>query len=211
MLHSLPVWIHPHYGMSLAIPCPSTYRRVRRKWGNAESDRASSSTRSHRCQLRRCTATVIAQCNCGTVCACPDCPHMGRTHRQGRWFVLETDNFQVCCEQSEAPAKHLARHAEALRNVLCATWLGETSPNEWNPKCQIVLYASRRSYVAAVGRGSELTVGSSLVKTSKGRIASRRIDLLGAGTKFLSAALPHELTHVVLRDQLHIDGRAALG
>jgi hypothetical protein len=40
-----------------------------------------------------------------------------------------------------------------------------------------------------------------LVKTNKGRIVSRRIDLLGSDTEFLSAALPHELTHVILRDR----------
>jgi Peptidase MA superfamily len=144
---------------------------------------------------------AIAQCKCGTLCTCPDSPHVGRSYRQGCWFILETDNFQVCCEQSEAPAADLARHVESLRNVLCATWLGKNSPDEWNPKCQVILYSSRQSYVRAAGRGSERTVGSSLVKTNKGRIVSRRIDLLGAGTEFLSAALPHELTHVVLRDQ----------
>jgi hypothetical protein len=143
---------------------------------------------------------AIAQCDSGTVCTRPDCPNLHRTYRQGRWFVLETANFQICCEQSEAPAGHLARHAETLRNLLRAKWLGEDSSNVWSPRCQIVLHSSQRSYVAAVGRGGERTVGSSLVKTDKGRIVSRRVDLLGAGTKFLSAALPHELTHVVLRD-----------
>jgi hypothetical protein len=63
------------------------------------------------------------------------------------------------------------------------------------------LYSSKQSYIAAVGRGGERTIGSSLVKTDKGQIKSRRIDLLSAGTKFLSAALPHELTHVILRDR----------
>lgn len=88
-----------------------------------------------------------------------------------------------------------------LRSALRAKWLGEVSADAWNPLCRIILHHSQRSYVEAVGRGGERTVGSSLVKTSKGRIVSRRIDLLGAGTEFLSAALPHELTHVVLRDR----------
>lgn len=143
---------------------------------------------------------VVAQCNCGTVCTCADCPIKHR-YQHGRWFVLETANFQVWCEQSETPATHLARHAEMLRNSLYAKWLGAEASEDWSPKCQIVLYCSKQSYVAAVGRGSERTVGSSLVKTDKGHIKSRRIDLLGAGAKFLSAALPHELTHVVLRDR----------
>lgn len=120
---------------------------------------------------------------------------------QGRWFVLETANFQVCCEDSDLPAEHLARHVESLRKELRAKWLGDVSSAAWNPRCQILLYSSRRSYVAAVGRGSERTVGSALVDVEKGRITKRRIDLLGQSTEYLSAALPHELTHVVLKDR----------
>lgn len=144
---------------------------------------------------------VIAQCNSGTVCTCPDCPHVDRMYRQGRWFVLETANFQVCCERSFAPAQQLARHAESLRAIARSKWLGEESVEAWNPRCQIVLHSDQRSYVAAVGRGSERTVGSSLVKVDNGRILSRRIDLVGGQTAFLSAALPHELTHVVVSDR----------
>jgi len=65
-----------------------------------------------------------------------------------------------------------------------------------------VLHSSRRSFVDAVGRGGERSVGSSLVNVLEGRITGRRIDLLGGHTEFLSAALPHELTHVVLQDRL---------
>jgi len=39
------------------------------------------------------------------------------------------------------------------------------------------------------------------VKSSNGRIIARRIDLLEADTEFLKAALPHELTHVVVNDR----------
>jgi len=143
---------------------------------------------------------VNAQCDCDTVCTCPDCS-IEHKNRQGRWFVLETANFQICWDQSKATAAHVARHAESWREVLCTTWLGKKPLGPWKPKCQIVLHFSQRSYVAAVGRGSERTVGSSLVRVDKGRIVSRRIDLLDAGTSFLSAALPHELTHVVLSDR----------
>jgi hypothetical protein len=115
--------------------------------------------------------------------------------------VLETTNFQVYCEQSESAARELARHAEVLRSSLRTKWLGLAAPSEWSPKCQIFLYPSQRSYVAAVGRGSERTVGSSLVKNVGCRITARRIDLLEESTDYLSAALPHELTHVVLKDR----------
>jgi hypothetical protein len=144
-------------------------------------------------------SAAAAECDCGSVCACPECP-VQRQERRGGWFILETANFQVCCDRSETQAMHLARHAEAWRKLLCSSWRGEPESKPWIPKCQIVLHSSQRSYLSAVGRGGERTVGSSLVKADKGRILSRRIDLLGVGTSFLSAALPHELTHVVLRD-----------
>lgn len=116
-------------------------------------------------------------------------------------FVLETANFQVCCEQSETAARQLARRAETLRAALQSKWLGNKTSEAWKPRCQIILHSNKQSYVATVGRGSERTVGSSLVNIDKGRIAQRRIDLLGGSKEYLSAALPHELTHVVLKDR----------
>lgn len=145
--------------------------------------------------------SLLAQCCSGQVCACPISSLELSSHRHGRWFVVESDNFQVCCEESAAHAKHLARHAEAVRTALRSKWLASSLEEKWNPRCQIVLHGSHQSYVSACGRGSEHTVGSSLINVSEGRTIARRIDLLGAGTDFLSAALPHELTHVVLRER----------
>jgi Peptidase MA superfamily len=141
--------------------------------------------------------SVGAQCDSGTCNSAP----ASRVGWRGQWYVLETGNFQICCEQSESHAKDLAEHAESLRDALESKWLGKSSGSAWRPTCQILLYASKRSYVAAVGPGSEHTVGSSLVKVDKGQITSRRIDLLGDQMEFLTAALPHELTHVILRDR----------
>jgi hypothetical protein len=88
-----------------------------------------------------------------------------------------------------------------LRNALYAKWLGEDAAQDWNPKCQIVLHNSKQSYISAVGRGGERTVGSSLVRVEKGCVESRRIDLLGGQTDYLTAALPHELMHVILQER----------
>jgi hypothetical protein len=107
----------------------------------------------------------------------------------------------VCCLDSQSTAKLLVETAETLRAKLQSKWLGGESQKSWTPKCQIVLYPNMASYVAACGRGSEHTVGSSLVKSEKGRISGRRIDLLGGRIDFLCAALPHELTHVILKDR----------
>jgi len=119
----------------------------------------------------------------------------------GQWFVVETENFQACSVDSQATATLLAKTAESLRRNLQLKWLGADSTKPWTPKCQIVLHPNLDSYVSACGRGSEHTVGTSMFKTEEERIAGRRIDLLGGRPDFLSAALPHELTHVVLKDR----------
>jgi hypothetical protein len=134
-----------------------------------------------------------------STCSCPCCTE--KCSCCGAWFVVETANFQACCQDSQSTAKQLAKNAEALRLKLQAKWLGDEAPAPWTPKCQIVLHPNLASYVAACGRGSEHTVGSSLVKVSEGRIGSRQIDLVGDRADFLTAALPHELTHVVLKDR----------
>ena len=142
---------------------------------------------------------LLAHCESGTICTCPNCPRLERSYRHGRWFVIETENFQICSDESESRARQLARHSETLRIELTSKWFGKASSEPCDSKCQIVLHSSKSSYVAAVGRGGERTVGSSAVRVYKGQLTSCRIDLLGGRTEFLSAALPHELTHIVLR------------
>ena len=145
-----------------------------------------------------------AECDC---CDCCDSSAAcGETccYRSAGWYVAETENFRGCATDSEKTAQQLAESAEKLRGELREKWLGEpsdTTDGAWHPKCEILLYPSQASYVAAAGRGSEHTVGSSLVHVEHGQIKSRRIDLAGGRSDFLSAALPHELTHVVLKDR----------
>ncbi len=141
-----------------------------------------------------------AKVPCGCVCSCPDPPGGSSRQRQGRWFVVESQNFQACCDVSETRAGDLVRHAEALRRSLQSKWLVTPTQESWNPRCQLVLHRDRQAYLRAVGRGGERTAGSSSVDVLDGRVTRRRIDLLG-GDGFLTAALPHELTHVVLRDR----------
>jgi len=148
---------------------------------------------------------LFAQDTSAKSCTCENCESAGRSYREGRWFVSETANFRVCCDESEAIANDLSRHSESLRSRLRAQWLDETAGKDWTPKCEVILHSNRKSYEAAVGRGSERTVGSSLVKIESGRITSRRVDLIGDHVQYLSAALPHELTHVVLRDRFLVN------
>jgi hypothetical protein len=62
------------------------------------------------------------------------------------------------------------------------------------------MHGTTHDYVRAVGPGSEGTVGSSLVKPTVGVVRTRRIDLRTDVADYLTAALPHEMCHVVLAD-----------
>ncbi|MGD9636038.1 MAG: hypothetical protein AB7G28_03095 [Pirellulales bacterium] len=70
----------------------------------------------------------------------------------------------------------------------------------WNPKCTVVLHASRSNYLAAVGGSGSQTIGTSTISLSAGRVTQRRIDLLAVDPAKGLAALPHELVHVLFVD-----------
>jgi len=118
---------------------------------------------------------------------------------QGAWFIAESPNFQVCSLHSFTEAKAVARHCECLRTQLVDTW--NEGAGAWKPRCQVLLHNSRSDYLRAVGQGGEATLGSSLVKPNSGVVRTRRIDLRVDIANYLTAALPHELCHVVLADR----------
>jgi hypothetical protein len=142
-----------------------------------------------------------AHCDGNCVCTCPEHSPIERTFGVGRWTTVETANFRVHSDARETVAPHVARHAECLRNEFAAVWLESNSAPQWSVKCEIFVHTHRASYMAAVGRGGERTIGASLINQKQGRITGRRIDLVADSKNYLAAALPHELTHVVLADR----------
>jgi hypothetical protein len=118
---------------------------------------------------------------------------------QGGWFIVESSNFQVCSLASEAEATLVARRCESVRGELVAVW--NPAVTNWKPRCQVILHANRGRYAREVGAGGDSTLGSALVTPETGPIARRRIDLRADVDNVLTAALPHELCHVVLADR----------
>ena len=112
---------------------------------------------------------------------------------------VQTQNFDVYSYNSSWPAADVGKLAEERRIAIFEHWNGEDTPKEWKPKCVLVLHLSRPTYSAAVGRGSERTLGSSLLNVQRGVCHTRRIDLLTDGNNRITA-LGHELTHVVISD-----------
>lgn len=120
--------------------------------------------------------------------------------QSGGWHFAESGSFRVWCRSNCGDAGAVAKQCECLRSELQAKWIGKDLPGDWTPKCDVVVHASGRDYVRAVGQGLERTAGSSLVTVKAGRVVSRRLDLRADRGDALSAA-PHELTHIVLADR----------
>jgi hypothetical protein len=114
------------------------------------------------------------------------------------WHVLETANFRVLSYGTHPVAASAGQACETLRTELYAKWIGDDSAADWLPKCDVVLHPTDASYLREVGAGAASTVASSLIDQLQGQIRTRRIDVRTSDSDWQTAALPHELTHVVL-------------
>lgn len=115
--------------------------------------------------------------------------------------VLASANFVVHSQVQQPQSEDVLRVCESLCAQLQTQWLGGTRAEPWLPRCEIVLHATRESYLREVGMGAGQTRGSCLIKFDGDRIAVRRIDLLADDPARALSALAHELTHVILADR----------
>lgn len=120
--------------------------------------------------------------------------HLGR--QANGWQVTETANFRIYHAQEQDLVEQAARTAERTRTRMHRKWLGDQVP-AWNPKCDLVLYATAQEYSRATGVPSQ-SPGHSSFHLDGGRVLNRRIELHCDVPEMLTAVLPHETTHVVL-------------
>jgi hypothetical protein len=113
---------------------------------------------------------------------------------------IESQDFVVYTHRGGPSAEQVIQQCRAIRQQLHNCWLGGTAMPSWEPRCRIVIHASRTSYLQVVGAGGSQTSGSSLVRYDRDKISERRIDLLVDWQGTLPA-LRHELAHVVLADR----------
>lgn len=114
--------------------------------------------------------------------------------------MVETQNFRCYGFSEAAAAGEWANEFERLRRALYRKWL-DREPLDWSPKCEIALHATLGGYLQAVGSGQASTIGATTLKGADGKIVSRRIDIRADRAGWLSGALAHELTHVILADE----------
>jgi hypothetical protein len=118
-----------------------------------------------------------------------------------RWQARETANFRILNYGRAPVGAETAEACERRREAITRQWLGPATPGAWSPKCHLVLHTSDAGYLREVGSGASQTTASALVERQEGQIVLRRIDVRAACSDWQSAALGHELAHVVLADR----------
>src|SRR5262245_26782499 len=122
----------------------------------------------------------------------------------GDQWQATSPNFLVRNHHSAHDARKVAEYCESWRAKLQRYWIA-SEQDTWAAKCDVVVHSGSASYLAAVGSGARQTFGSSLIQFNRHKqVARRLIDFRGDSAHGL-AAVPHEMTHVVLADLL--DGR----
>jgi hypothetical protein len=121
------------------------------------------------------------------------------TYTKQGWLVQESKSFRIFCSSQLNEAKRLPETCEALRRQLQDTWSGNDAPN-WSPRCDIVVHSTVAGYVRELGPESRQSSGCATINIAEGKVNKRRIDLRADAADWLTTALPHELTHVILAE-----------
>ena len=124
-------------------------------------------------------------------------PAAVKTEEPG-WQAIDTDNFRVRYRTSKATAEEVARSAETVRADVFKKWSGPPGAN-WSPRCEITLHPTAEAFAAATKLPAAAT-GRADVDLAGGAATGRRIDLRADDETLTDAALPRELTHIVLAD-----------
>jgi hypothetical protein len=143
-------------------------------------------------------AQIPTQCGAAERICLPEC-HCSRAELR-KECQADSAAFVVRSFVGGPRAGDVAQHCEDACSRLREDVFNFSSEVRWQPRCRVVLHASRSSYLAAVGRNGSQTIGSSTISLSGGRVTQRRIDLLAIDAEKGLAALPHELVHVLFVD-----------
>ncbi|MBW2731308.1 MAG: hypothetical protein JRH20_02885, partial [Deltaproteobacteria bacterium] len=116
------------------------------------------------------------------------------------WQVIETPNFRVLHLDSRM-GREVARAAERWRQKLDQVWTGGLPTVRWKIRCDLYLFRDNAELVRMTGGSRK--AGSALALQSRlmgGKVYRRRINLAANDRELLTSTLPHEVSHVVLKD-----------
>ena len=86
--------------------------------------------------------------------------------------VAETANFRILSNQPRELIEKVAQVAEQTRAAMQRKWFG-TESEDWNPRCDLHLYASGQEYHVATRMPLD-SPGHSTISTDRGRVVARR-------------------------------------
>lgn len=133
-----------------------------------------------------------------TGCACADATTSATvTWQHGTW-LCQSNSFCVQAHDRRC-AMQVAEQCEQWKHRLSRQWLGQAACRHWETRCVVVVHRSASAYRRAVG-APVATAGASTLHVGAHGVLERRIDLRGDQLEAALAALPHEMTHVVLAD-----------
>lgn len=125
---------------------------------------------------------------------------------RGVWKFIESENFRCWSQLTDDEVRQLTESCELWRTRLRTQWISDSDASRWLPKCDVVVHPNRDQYARTLNRPGDRSVGSTRMQFDQGRAVSRRIDVRADASDWSNAALPHELTHVVLGERF--GGRA---
>ena len=130
----------------------------------------------------------------------------GSPNSPSAWHVVETANFYIRGTADRDALRRTSDACESLRARLLRRWFDAADSSRWQPKCAVVVHATKQAYLRHVGRGGAGTIASARIERNGGEIVGRRIDVRPTETPLATGALAHELAHVVLADRFADEG-----
>lgn len=131
----------------------------------------------------------------------PEAPAPLTIKTSGVWKIVESPNFRCWSQLAEPEAKQLAQSCELWRSRLRSAWITDAEQRDWTPKCEVYVHTSQLAYNQTLRRPGDASVGTTSMNFDQGRTVYRRIDVRADASDWSNAALPHELTHVVLGER----------
>lgn len=119
----------------------------------------------------------------------------------GPWKIVESANFRCWSQLPETEARQLTESCEAWRSRLRTAWITNVDRSDWTPKCEVYVHPNQAAYNQTLRRPGDPSVGTTAMNFDQGRTVYRRIDVRADASDWSNAALPHELTHVVLGER----------
>ncbi len=119
------------------------------------------------------------------------------------WQVHDTASFRIF-HRDPGLAAQAGEAAENVRAVQAKRWGSAMAARPWSPRCDLYLYPTGQALASETGQ-PETSPGFSTIQSNGQRVVARRTNLRADHPQFLSAILPHEVTHVVLADLFATD------